>query len=318
MENLKTQETEVAFVSEVTEIVVKAKALIEEYEDLVDTHKRYDRGSTPLIAFNVKCYTKTNTVPNDLKVEAIINKLTQGDEALTQRIKEEVTEAWVSDTYNHWLSNECDYALDWLGGCTFEEGSKELGYLRLLVPYSRKWVESGNSKKDLRTRPYFIGRSGGWLVPNVELLDLDDLKDSIDDFEDVLNQDVEGLADEDILSIDSDDFKNVDSDIKDLIEWLEAFKWLRDAIKEMVDGLDFSEELEYRISENLLPDIKEELKAKDTVAFTNGAYITPRKIDGKFVWIVSSFEDDTHIDGESMDVMETADTLDELIKPYND
>lgn len=39
-------------------------------------------------------------------------------------------------------------------------------------------------------------------------------------------------------------------------------------------------------------------------AFTTGAYIVPKEIDGTWRWVVDSFEDSTFIDGQEIDAQE--------------
>lgn len=43
-----------------------------------------------------------------------------------------------------------------------------------------------------------------------------------------------------------------------------------------------------------------------TIAFTTGAHIIPQKLaNGKWAWVVSSFEEETFYDGESVEVNES-------------
>ena len=52
-----------------------------------------------------------------------------------------------------------------------------------------------------------------------------------------------------------------------------------------------------------------------TEIFTTGAYLYPLEgIDGRFYWAVGGFEYDSFMDGEIHNPLESADTLEELVK----
>jgi len=53
-------------------------------------------------------------------------------------------------------------------------------------------------------------------------------------------------------------------------------------------------------------------------AFTTGAYIVPKWIDGTWVWVVDRFEDDTFLNGEYIDAQETASSAEGLYQSYED
>jgi len=55
------------------------------------------------------------------------------------------------------------------------------------------------------------------------------------------------------------------------------------------------------------------------IAFATGAFIeTLQMVDGSWRWVVTSFEDDTFIDGEYVDVVEFANSEGEMISPLED
>jgi hypothetical protein len=47
--------------------------------------------------------------------------------------------------------------------------------------------------------------------------------------------------------------------------------------------------------------------------FTTGAALEAREVDGKWRWVVASFEDDTFWDGQTLSVNEAADTREQLV-----
>jgi hypothetical protein len=47
--------------------------------------------------------------------------------------------------------------------------------------------------------------------------------------------------------------------------------------------------------------------------YTNGAYLQAMEVNGKWRWVVMSFEDDSFIDGNIVDVTELANTKENLI-----
>ena len=53
-------------------------------------------------------------------------------------------------------------------------------------------------------------------------------------------------------------------------------------------------------------------------AFTTGAYIVPKWIDGTWVWVVDRFEDDTFLNGDYIDAQETASSVEGLYPSYED
>lgn len=51
----------------------------------------------------------------------------------------------------------------------------------------------------------------------------------------------------------------------------------------------------------------------DEYIFTTGAYIFPMKINGKYMWVVGEFEDDTLCKGTDVILNESSNTLEELV-----
>jgi hypothetical protein len=53
--------------------------------------------------------------------------------------------------------------------------------------------------------------------------------------------------------------------------------------------------------------------------YTNGAYLTPVKTeDNHWVWMVAEFVDDSFVDGQYIEPIEYADTLDDLLDYYEE
>lgn len=59
--------------------------------------------------------------------------------------------------------------------------------------------------------------------------------------------------------------------------------------------------------------LTKQIKEMDEQIFTTGAYLIPIQIDDRWVWMVSSFEDETFKDGESFNPPEAAESLNELL-----
>lgn len=56
-----------------------------------------------------------------------------------------------------------------------------------------------------------------------------------------------------------------------------------------------------KINEKLQNDLIN--RRNDAIVFTTGAYLTPQKLEnGKWAWVVCSFEDSTFFDGEEVNV----------------
>ena len=55
-----------------------------------------------------------------------------------------------------------------------------------------------------------------------------------------------------------------------------------------------------------------------TSIYTNGATLVPTQTkNGEWVWMVAEFEDDSFVDGDIIDPLPVADTLDELLDYYD-
>lgn len=50
-----------------------------------------------------------------------------------------------------------------------------------------------------------------------------------------------------------------------------------------------------------------------STVFTTGAFITPVLIEDRWRWVVTEFEDDTFIDGNDVNVVESSVNLEDLI-----
>lgn len=49
--------------------------------------------------------------------------------------------------------------------------------------------------------------------------------------------------------------------------------------------------------------------------YTTGAYLKSKFVDGKYMWVVTGFEEDSYMDGQRINTYEWADNEKDLIDP---
>jgi len=60
-------------------------------------------------------------------------------------------------------------------------------------------------------------------------------------------------------------------------------------------------EMTEKVKKQTANQIAADLVVRGCTAYTTGAHIQPKMIEGQIVWVVTNFEDDTYFDGEYLD-----------------
>ena len=249
----------------------KLFVVVDEYYETVRNAKEFIKETTRYYDVEIFCVNvKRHNVKRHLDyvdLEDLLDKIN-----VTREEKEYIENALdMDDLYVNWLEHERGYIVDdFMGGCLhtsrkwYEENVKskilkgeKTGYMSLDKIRSKKkkllelekWIvkeEVELSYLDLfdKESAEFYGSSGDWF--GVQLIstldsDLELMSDLFGDFSNTKIFYFEERAKQDI--------EYIKGMIEDINYKIEAIEWLLDSVSKMNEGLDFEEEVKYRIEE---------------------------------------------------------------------
>lgn len=224
------------------------KKTLELSQGILEHERSYDY--TGYICVNVKLHGKNNYA--DLEDVLPSMKLNKKEETF---IREEMTEERIDDLRLAWIEHEAHYFVDdYLDGCAHtpenQKDKEALNYMSLL------------DKNEIG----FHGSNSGWLAV-AESKHAKAIMEGINDF--LAKWDVDHFHL--ILSgymLDEIDIEDFEAELQDAvdeyvhIDYLKALQWTMDEAERMKDGLDFTEELKFRIEEKLDEYEEEEKPAR--------------------------------------------------------
>ena len=236
---------------------------LENAKDILENHCHNDRYNQ-YIAVNVKRYNDYVNVENlidDMKIS----------EKKKDFLKSEFSENYINDIYFYWLENEANYFTDdVMGGCrncNAQYWDKEIHLVKSNEKINYPHIDNIGKKadkikelekwkaKDIKELKYlsildnklsgFFGRSGGWLgIKEANILQnrIDEIENNLDYFKDSDNkEDREGYIEDCLYYVDNG--------------LIEALYWIIEEINIFNKGLNFKDEIKYRI-DNMLEILK--------------------------------------------------------------
>lgn len=238
---------------------------LESAKEILENNTHCDSHNT-YIAVNVKRY-------NDyVDAEALIDSM-KISQMKKDFLKEEFTDNYINDVYYLWLEIEGNYFCDdVMTGCRNSNGDywdKEISEVQKGMVCSHPYIEKLKTKeakikelekwkaRDIKELNYlslldnkvsgFFGRSGGWLgIKGIEIL-----QNKIDEIESILyhTQNIDG-------SFVSEDKEEIEGYIEDCLYYVDiplinALNWIIEEIKDFNKGLNFKDEIKYKIEDML-------------------------------------------------------------------